>query len=61
MSKVRPPYPAEFRQQMVELVRPGHQGHWPEPAVGGRHDLRADLDGLPLVVADRKLTTWGCG
>lgn len=21
MSKVRPPYPAEFRQQMVELVR----------------------------------------
>lgn len=23
MSKVRPPYPAEFRQQMVELVRAG--------------------------------------
>lgn len=23
MSKVRPPYPAEFRQQMVELVRIG--------------------------------------
>lgn len=24
MSKVRPPYPAQFRQQMVELVRAGH-------------------------------------
>ncbi|MDG5977882.1 transposase is3/is911 family protein [Hydrogenophaga taeniospiralis CCUG 15921] len=23
MSKVRPPYPAQFRQQMVELVRAG--------------------------------------
>ena len=23
MSKVRPPYPAEFRQQIVELVRAG--------------------------------------
>ena len=23
MSKVKPPYPAEFRQQMVELVRAG--------------------------------------
>ncbi len=23
MSQVRPPYPAEFRQQMVELVRAG--------------------------------------
>lgn len=23
MSKVRPPYPAELRQQMVELVRAG--------------------------------------
>lgn len=23
MSKVRPPYPAEFQQQMVELVRAG--------------------------------------
>ena len=23
MSRVRPPYPAEFRQQMVELVRAG--------------------------------------
>ncbi|MFP8836188.1 transposase [Hydrogenophaga sp. XSHU_21] len=23
MSKVRPPYPAEFRQQMVELVQAG--------------------------------------
>jgi len=23
MSKVRPPYPAAFRQQMVELVRAG--------------------------------------
>jgi transposase len=23
MSKVRPPYPAEFRQQMIELVRAG--------------------------------------
>jgi transposase-like protein len=27
MSKVRPPYPAQFRQQMVELVRAG-----PSPA-----------------------------
>jgi transposase len=23
MSKSRPPYPAEFRQQMIELVRAG--------------------------------------
>ena len=25
MSKVRPPYPAQFRQQMVELVRAGRK------------------------------------
>ena len=26
MPKTRPPYPAEFRQQMVELVRAGGKG-----------------------------------
>ena len=48
MSKVRPPYPAEFRQQMVELVRAGRA-----PARGGAAQRAAS----PGVTA-QSITNW---
>lgn len=48
MSKVRPPYPAQFRQQMVELVRAGRSPA--ELSRVARHRVEAGANAFGLVI-----------